>query len=139
MQNDEVNLCPRCLSPRICKAGWIWSGYHRIQRYRCNACGCTCLHPIRGKPGDASLKVAAPTQPGDNVAALVDQATSLALQLSPGELQTFFLSAIARARKVHEARGGELTRELLGHYAELMQVELAKEPKYQQKWELANE
>lgn len=32
--------CPDCLKP-MGKAGYVWSGKNKVQRFRCNGCGKT--------------------------------------------------------------------------------------------------
>jgi transposase-like protein len=32
---------PKCCNVEMGKAGWIWSGKHKTQRWRCNKCGRT--------------------------------------------------------------------------------------------------
>ena len=32
--------CPKCLI-QMGKAGFVWSGSRKVQRYRCNKCGAT--------------------------------------------------------------------------------------------------
>ena len=52
-------ICPRlnCKSTRMCKAGMIWSGKHKVQRYRCLACGSTTTIPILEKSDNISQDI----------------------------------------------------------------------------------
>jgi len=34
--------CPECKTKKMFKAGFVWSGRHKVQRFKCGSCGRTC-------------------------------------------------------------------------------------------------
>jgi len=41
--------CPKCKSTKLVKAGRVWSGGKKKQRYLCNNCGYVTTEPKGGK------------------------------------------------------------------------------------------